>query len=99
MHVFFFSVLNNLQANYLLIVYISPSHSLMRATSWKENHYCVIMDQVMDASYPENATDSNNINSSYRNASSENFTDDAWASFSDSYHKEVRRVRLNFHSC
>ena len=53
----------------------------------------------MDASYPENATDSNNINSSYSNASSENFTDDAWASFSDSYHKEVCRVRLNFHSC
>ena len=53
----------------------------------------------MDASYSENATDSNNINSSYRNASSENFTDDAWASFSDSYQKEVHRVRLNFHSC
>ena len=57
------------------------------------------MDQAMDASYPENATDSNNINSSYHNASSENFTDDAWASFSDSYQKEVCRVRLNFHSC
>ena len=56
------------------------------------------MDQVMDASYPENAADSNNINSSYCNASSENFTDGAWASFSDSYHKEVCRVRLNFHS-
>ena len=33
-HAFFFpSVLNNLQANFLLILYISPSHSLMRATS------------------------------------------------------------------
>ena len=32
-YMFFFSVLNNLQANYLLIVYVSPSHSLMRATS------------------------------------------------------------------
>ena len=59
------------------------------------------MDQAMDASYPENATDSNNINSSYPNASSENFTDDAWASFSDSYQKEVHRVRFtgSFHSC
>ena len=27
------AVLNNLQANFLLILYISPSHSLMRATS------------------------------------------------------------------
>ena len=57
------------------------------------------MDRAMDASNPENATDSNNVNSSYHNVSSENFTDDAWASFSDSYQKEGHRVRLNFYSC
>ena len=97
----FLIVLNNLQANCLPILYISPSHSLILQATIIEKKIIIVwfMDQAMDASYPENATDSNNINSSYRNASSENFTDDAWASFSDSYHKEVRRVRLNFHSC
>ena len=84
-----FLFLSSFVPNCLSILYISPSHSLILQATIIE----------MDASYPENATDSNNINSSYPNASSENFTDDAWASFSDSYHKEVCRVRLNFHSC
>ena len=96
-----FLFLSSFVPNCLPILYISPSHSLILQATIIEKKIVVVwfMDQAMDASYPENATDSNNINSSYPNASSENFTDDAWASFSDSYHKEVRRVRVNFHSC